>query len=170
MSQIITQLSQTLATQLTLHQKTVATAESCTGGGIGACLTDLAGSSAWFMGGIISYSNRAKTQLLAVADSLLQAHGAVSEPVVQQMAKAALHSFNTDYAVAVSGVAGPAGGTNEKPVGTVWVAWAAQDRWEEPPNTVVRQQKYHFLGGRHAIRQQTIAAAIEGLLEHLKDA
>ena len=140
----------------------VATAESCTGGGIGARLTDLPGSSAWFAGGIISYSNNAKHKLLGVAEASIQDHGAVSEQVVLQMAQGACTQLTADLAVAVSGVAGPTGGSVEKPVGTVWIAWAWQDSQRGATSRC-----FHFSGDRDAIRQAAITAALRGLIRQL---
>ncbi|HIG36520.1 MAG TPA: CinA family protein [Oceanospirillaceae bacterium] len=134
----------------------MATAESCTGGGIGAEITAVAGSSGWFSGGIISYSNSAKINLLKVSSGLLEAHGAVSEAVVEAMALGGCRALNADVCVAVSGVAGPSGGTAEKPVGSVWVAWAQS-------NGAVASELFQFVGNRQSVRQQTIAAALEGM-------
>lgn len=136
----------------------VATAESCTGGGIGAAITAVSGSSAWFDGGLITYSNRAKQALLGVDAATLAAAGAVSEAVVSQMAAGALQRCNADLAVAVSGIAGPAGGTADKPVGTVWIAWAQRD-------ADVATRHFVFAGDRHSVRQQTITQALQGLLD-----
>ena len=136
----------------------LATAESCTGGGIGAAITAVPGSSAWFDGGVISYSNRAKQCLLGVSAESLAESGAVSEPVVRQMAQGALQCCAADLAVAVSGIAGPDGGSAEKPVGTVWIAWAQADG-------KVTVRHFVFAGDRQSVRQQTVAAALQGLLE-----
>src|SRR6185295_6835314 len=118
----------------------VATAESCTGGWIAKALTDVAGSSQWFDGSVVSYSNAAKTNLLGVSQDLLEQHGAVSEQVVRAMASGARDRFHTELAVAVSGIAGPDGGTPDKPVGTVWFAWAT-------PNGTGAARRL-FTGGR----------------------
>ena len=120
-------LAEALVTELTAAGKSVATAESCTGGWIAKSLTDIAGSSACFQYGIVSYSNGAKESMLGVNTDTLKQHGAVSESTVGEMANGALHLSGADFAVAVSGIAGPDGGTDEKPVGTVWFAWAARD-------------------------------------------
>lgn len=136
---------------------TCATAESCTGGGIGAALTSVSGSSAWYLGGVVAYANSAKTALLGVDEDALEEHGAVSEPVVRAMAEGARLRLGADLAVAVSGIAGPTGGTADKPVGTVWLAWAA------PGDT--RAGVQHFGGDREAVRAATIRAAIAGLLQ-----
>jgi nicotinamide-nucleotide amidase len=135
----------------------VATAESCTGGWIAKTLTDVAGSSQWFDGSVVSYSNAAKANLLGVSQELLAAHGAVSEPVVRAMANGARDRFHTELAVAVSGIAGPDGGTPDKPVGTVWFAWATP--------TDAGAARRAFAGGRDSIRRQSVAFAIERLVD-----
>lgn len=134
----------------------VTTAESCTGGGIACAITDIAGSSAWFEMGFVSYANQAKTQLLGVQAATLAAHGAVSAAVVTEMAAGARQRAHADIAVAVSGVAGPSGGTADKPVGTVWFGWATA--------SAVDTEVKHFAGDRAAVRQQTIQYALAGLL------
>src|SRR5215831_12483455 len=120
-----------LAAQVGAHLKSsrrfIVTAESCTGGWIGKVLTDVAGCSAWFEGGAISYSNRLKESMVGVDAQILARHGAVSEAAVRGMAEGALHRFGADVAVAVSGIAGPDGGTPDKPVGTVWFAWSRRN-------------------------------------------
>lgn len=131
------------------------TAESCTGGLIGAVCTEVAGSSAWFYGGVISYANEAKMQGLAVQAETLSDFGAVSEQTVREMCSGALQ-FGGDIAVAVSGVAGPAGGSAEKPVGCVYIGW--QLRGE--PAKVVRHQ---FPGDRRKVREMTVLAALQGI-------
>ena len=139
----------------------MATAESCTGGGIGYYLTELAGASDWFAGGVLAYNNGVKQDALNVdADTLLQ-HGAVSEQVVAQMARGVFHVMHVDCSVAVSGVAGPDGGTADKPVGCVWLAWAWRDG---AGNTQVRTHRAQFDGSRSEVRMQTVLCAIEGML------
>lgn len=135
----------------------VATAESCTGGWIAKTLTDVPGSSQWFDGGVVSYSNAAKAGLLGVSPELLLEHGAVSEPVVRAMAEGACERFRAELAVAVSGIAGPDGGTPDKPVGTVCFAWAA------PSGTAAARRV--FTGGREAVRRQSVAFALERLVD-----
>lgn len=138
----------------------LAVAESCTGGWLAKVITDLAGSSAWFDRGFVSYSNAAKQEMLGVLPKTLDAHGAVSEAVVAEMAAGALAQSAADVAVAISGVAGPGGGSAEKPVGTVCLAWA----W--PPNRLATQ-RLHLSGDRDAVRRQTVQAAIDGLMQRL---
>jgi nicotinamide-nucleotide amidase len=121
-------LAASLVAELCAAGKTVSVAESCTGGWIAKALTDVPGSSGCFGYGVVSYSNGAKESLLGVNPAVLQAHGAVSEPAVREMARGALNLSGADLAIAVSGVAGPGGGTDEKPVGTVWFAWACRIR------------------------------------------
>jgi nicotinamide-nucleotide amidase len=150
------QTIETLARTLRAKSWQVACAESCTGGGIAAALTDLAGSSEWFDRGFVTYSNRAKHAMLGVAEETLQAYGAVSREAVIEMAKGALGRSEAQLTVAVSGIAGPGGGSAEKPVGTVWLAWAGWDFVE----AVCR----HFPGDRAAVRAATVDAALEGLL------
>jgi nicotinamide-nucleotide amidase len=135
----------------------VAAAESCTGGWIAKTLTDVPGSSQWFDGSVVSYSNSAKANLLGVPAETLQANGAVSEAAVRAMAEGARSRFGVQLAVAVSGVAGPTGGSADKPVGTVWFAWATE------AGAAALQR--HFAGGREAVRRQTVALAIERLIE-----
>lgn len=134
----------------------LATAESCTGGWIAQVSTAIAGSSEWFERGFVTYSNAAKQEMLGVRAETLTQHGAVSEATVREMAAGVLAASRAQVAVAVSGVAGPGGGTAEKPVGTVWIAWAG-------PAGVVATH-CHFAGDRHAIRAQTVQRALEGIL------
>lgn len=145
-----------LAEQLVARAWLLATAESCTGGMIAATCTDLGGSSAWFERGYVTYSNRAKTELLGVDAQLIKRHGAVSEAVVRAMASGALAQSGAHITVAVTGVAGPSGGSLDKPVGTVWLAWATGDN-------VICSREW-FDGDRAAVRQATVRRAIEGLI------
>lgn len=142
---------------------TLTTAESCTGGMLAAALTDLAGSSAWFHQGVVSYANHAKVNLLDVDEILLQQHGAVSQQVVEAMALGAIRRAAANVAVAVSGIAGPGGGSIDKPVGTVWIAWAIG------LNTV---QAAHYLlkGDRAAVREAALMEALRGTIRTIKSA
>jgi nicotinamide-nucleotide amidase len=140
----------------------MATAESCTGGLIAAACTDLAGSSDWFERGFVTYSNAAKTDLLGVPADLIDAHGAVSEPVARAMAEGATQRAPVQLSVAVTGVAGPGGGSAAKPVGTVWLAWCSVGSEGGTPN--VWAQCKHFAGDRAAVRQATVQRALQGLL------
>ena len=137
---------------------TLASAESCTGGWIGQAVTAVSGSSEWYDRGFIAYSNDAKRELLGVAAQTLERQGAVSEAVVREMVRGALAKSRARVAVAVSGVAGPSGGTASKPVGTVCLAWAG-----EGLETVAVTR--HFAGDREAVRRQAVAAALEGVFE-----
>jgi nicotinamide-nucleotide amidase len=148
-----------IAAAMRAHGWTLATAESCTGGLIAGACTDLAGSSDWFEGGIVSYSNAAKTRLLGVPAALIERHGAVSEPVARAMAEGARARLDVDLAVAVTGIAGPGGGSADKPVGTVWLAWAG------PQGVQARREQ--LAGDRAGVRHATVACALRGVLERL---
>ena len=139
---------------------TLAAAESCTGGWIAKCCPDQAGSSAWFDSGVVSYSNRAKRDLLGVDAGVLERDGAVSRPVAIQMAEGARRRSGSQVALAVTGIAGPDGGSQDKPVGTVWFGWAVGERPAESERVV-------FAGAREAVRRQTVAHALQGLLDRL---
>jgi nicotinamide-nucleotide amidase len=162
MSPDIRQLVNQLSATLLRKQQKVCTAESCTGGLIAKTLTDLAGSSDWFERGFVTYSNAAKSEMLGVPASLIEDYGAVSEAVASAMASGALRHSEADYAVAVTGVAGPGGGSEEKPVGTVWIAVASVDQ------LVARH--HLFAGDRGAVRDATLVSAIEALLDLPTDA
>lgn len=139
----------------------VATAESCTGGWISKALTDVPGSSQWFDTGFITYGNDAKRALLGVSAEDLAEHGAVSESVVKAMALGALERSGADLAIAVSGIAGPDGGTAGKPVGSVWFAWA----WRRGKSVHVQSRLKLFKGDREAVRRKSVANALTGVLE-----
>jgi len=155
-------LAERIATAMLRHNLMLATAESCTGGWIAKSLTDLSGSSAWFEAGVVSYSNQAKMSLLGVRKETLERTGAVSEETALEMVAGAVDRLNADVAVAVTGIAGPTGGTPEKPVGTVWIGWQRR-------GSAARGQLFHFAGDRAAVRRQTVAAALEGVLAMLTD-
>lgn len=140
----------------------LATAESCTGGLIAACCTDLAGSSDWFERGFVTYSNAAKTEMLGVDAALIASHGAVSEQVVRAMVQGTLTHAAAQVAMAVTGVAGPGGGSDAKPVGTVWLGWAT------PAGVVTELQ--HFGGDRAQVRAATVQRALQRLVELLQTA
>lgn len=148
----------TLAEQLTQRGWMLAAAESCTGGWIAKCCTDMAGSSAWFDRGFITYSNAAKQDMLGVRAETLAQYGAVSEAVVAEMATGALRHSQAHIAVAVSGIAGPSGGSPEKPVGTVCFAWAMR-------NGEVLTKTCQFAGDREAVRWQSVVFALNGILQ-----
>jgi nicotinamide-nucleotide amidase len=152
----LTQLAGRLGEQLQAVKAQVSTAESCTGGGIAEAITRIAGSSAWFEAGFVTYSNRQKTRQLAVPSELFELVGAVSAEVVSAMARGAQAASEARFAVAVSGVAGPSGGSDEKPVGTVWLAWADGEH--------LYCQCRLFTGDRQSVREQTVTAALQGLI------
>ncbi len=152
-------LVEALAQALTARGWMMATAESCTGGLIAGACTDRAGSSDWFERGFVTYSNAAKTGLLGVPADLIATHGAVSEPVARAMAAGARAHAPVQLAVAVTGVAGPGGGSAAKPVGTVWFGWATPQG--------VDTECVRFDGDRAAVRQATVAHALAGLLQRL---
>jgi nicotinamide-nucleotide amidase len=152
---------QPLAAALLAHQFKMATAESCTGGLIAAACTDLAGSSDWFERGFVSYANQAKTEMLGVDACLIAKHGAVSEPVARAMAQGALQHSAAQVSVAVTGVAGPGGGSADKPVGTVWFAWGL-------PSGITSEVQ-HFEGDRAAVRAATVQHALARLVALLQD-
>ncbi len=152
-------LIETLASRLLAGGARVCCAESCTGGLIAKSFTDLAGSSDWFERGFVSYSNEAKTDMLGVPAAVIAEYGAVSEAVASAMANGALRHSAADYALSVTGVAGPGGGSVDKPVGTVWIGVAS--------NHQQRTRHFRFDGDRAAVREATCVAAIEMLLELL---
>ncbi len=157
-------LSEALVRELVESGTTVATAESCTGGWISKAITDVAGSSDIFGYGIVSYSNDAKASMLGVSRETLDNEGAVSSEVVEEMARGALHRSGADIAVAVSGVAGPTGGSREKPVGTVWFAWGVRDGGAVKTETELEQ----FTGDRDRIRKLTVMHALRGIRERIQ--
>lgn len=140
----------------------LAIAESCTGGWIAQAVTSIEGSSAWFERGFVTYTNIAKREMLGVSATTLARQGAVSEATVRAMVEGALASSHADVALAVTGIAGPGGGSAEKPVGTVWIAWSGKHR-----ETATR--RHSFAGDRTQIRRQSVAAALGGLLEFLSE-
>jgi nicotinamide-nucleotide amidase len=138
----------------------LATAESCTGGWVAQVITSVAGSSEWFERGFVAYTNLAKREMLGVSTTILSRYGAVSEQTARAMAEGALTHSHAQVALAITGIAGPSGGTPEKPVGTVCFAWAVKKR-----DTISRKQV--FSGDREAVRRQAVIAALQGLLEYL---
>ncbi len=139
----------------------IATAESCTGGWVAQALTMVPGSSEWFERGFVTYTYISKREMLNVKAETLSAHGAVSEATVREMVQGALAASHTQVALAVSGTAGPGGGTLEKPVGTVCFAWGAKDRG-------LRSETQHFAGDRDAVRKQSVRHALTGVLQVLE--
>ncbi len=145
---------------LAARDEKLVTAESCTGGWIAKAMTDVPGSSDWFIAGLATYADDAKMALLGVPADLLRAEGAVSKAVVEVMARGALERTGADRAVAVSGIAGPGGGTEEKPVGTVWFAWARRADEE----VALKTRLEHFQGDRDGIRRQAVSRALTGVM------
>ena len=160
MTENIEHLAAALGHRLLASGLKLATAESCTGGWIAQVVTGVAGSSAWFDRGFVTYSNLAKQEMLGVSGATLGAHGAVSASVVTEMATGTLARSQAQVAVAVSGIAGPGGGSAKKPVGTVFIAWALAG---QPPGV----QRLQLAGDREAVRRQTVRIALERLLELL---
>ncbi len=157
MSNNIDSILSALAQEATRRGLIIATAESCTGGWIAKSITDLPGSSAWFDCGFVTYSNHAKQTMLGVSDELISKHGAVSREVVESMCQGALKHSKANWSIAVSGVAGPDGGTPDKPVGTVWIAW-------QKKSGVPTAKLYYFQGDRDLVRRQTVQYALDELL------
>ena len=145
---------------LKAHGLMLATAESCTGGGVAQAITDVAGSSAWFERGFVTYSNLAKQQMLGVSEATLDRHGAVSEAVVREMVDGVLRNSAAQVALAVSGIAGPDGGTPDKPVGTVWFAWGLE-------NAAAHAQRHQINGNRAEVRARAVRIALQGIVELL---
>lgn len=153
-------LAKQVGKALKSHGVMLATAESCTGGGIAQAITRVSGSSAWFDRGFITYSNISKQEMLGVSPDTLEKHGAVSEVTVREMADGALQFSGAQVALAVSGIAGPTGGTPQKPVGTVWFAWAS--------GRTVNTACHHLSGDRNAIRVKAVRIALQGVLDLMK--
>ena len=149
-------LAADLGSRLRAAHDHLVTAESCTGGWIAKCVTDVAGSSDWFDCGMAAYSYEAKQALLGVRPQTLEQFGAVSRETVVEMVSGALIHSGASVAVAVTGIAGPGGGTEDKPVGTVWIAWKRRGGY-------AKAEVFHFDGDREAVRRQTVAAALRGL-------
>ncbi|GAB4130121.1 MAG: nicotinamide-nucleotide amidase [Sideroxydans sp.] len=145
---------------LQAHGLMLATAESCTGGGVAQAVTEVAGSSAWFERGFVTYANQAKIEMLGVSPETLRQYGAVSEATVREMVLGALRHSHAQVALAVSGIAGPGGGTPDKPVGTVWFAWSLQ-------GATVLTRCHRLAGDRSAVRAQSVRIALHGVLELL---
>lgn len=161
MNQTLEQLAARVGAALTRNEKMLATAESCTGGWLGQAVTSVAGSSDWYERGFITYTYISKREMLGVGDDTLERFGAISEPVVQEMAQGALAHSHAQVAVAISGIAGPSGGSPEKPVGTIFFAWALKDG---PTLSETRR----LTGDREAVRRQSVEIALTGLLDLLQ--
>lgn len=157
----ITELARKLGRACKRRRVAVATAESCTGGGVATAITRISGSAKWFDRGFVTYQNLAKHQMLGVSRRTLKQHGAVSEAVAREMAAGALRRSQAEVSVAITGIAGPTGAAPGKPVGTVWFAWAA-------PGGLVQSRCFHFKGGRVEVRIQSVYVAIQGLIDLLR--
>ena len=153
---LLVEQAQAVAQALLARGQSIVTAESCTGGWIAKVLTDIPGSSAWFECGVVAYSYEAKEALLGVHPQTLERTGAVSQETAIEMVSGALARYGASVAVAVTGVAGPSGGTPDKPVGTVWIGWKRRGGY-------AHAQVFHFEGDREAVRRQTVAAALDGV-------
>jgi nicotinamide-nucleotide amidase len=149
-------MATTVGALLTARSLQLVTAESCTGGWVAKAATDIAGSSGWFERGFVTYSNDAKVEQLGVSRGLLNKYGAVSEEAARAMVEGALIHSRGDIAVAITGIAGPEGGSSEKPVGTVWIAWGRRE-------AVTKTAHYVFSGSREAVRRRSVSAAFEGI-------
>lgn len=153
-------LAERLGGALLSRGEWLAVAESCTGGWLAQSVTAIAGSSAWFDRGFVTYSNTAKVEMLGVPETTLERHGAVSEATARAMAQGALLRARADWSVAITGIAGPSGGSPDKPVGTVCFAWAQKDG-------ACEARTCYFAGDRRSVREQSVAHALNGLLERL---
>ncbi|WP_455235344.1 CinA family protein [Thiogranum longum] len=160
MAQTLSDLVAGLAHRLQQRGEMLATAESCTGGWVAKVCTDAPGSSAWFERGLVTYSNASKQELVDVSADTLAQFGAVSEQTVREMVVGLLHHSHAQWGLAISGIAGPGGGSADKPVGTVWVAWAGPGDW-------TRSQRFYFEGVRDDVRQQAVAAALSVLSDRV---
>jgi len=154
-------LAEQVGIALRADRMTLVTAESCTGGWVAQCLTAIAGSSEWFDRGFVTYSNEAKQEMLGVQAETLVRHGAVSQPVAVAMAEGALRNSHADWSLAITGIAGPSGGSDEKPVGTVCFSWACRSGG-------VTTETCRFEGSREAVRAQSVAYALKGVLRRIE--
>ncbi len=157
----LARLAARVGRHLLRSRRQVATAESCTGGWIAKALTDIAGSSQWVLEGFVTYSNESKRRRLGVPQAVLDANGAVSEPVARSMAAGALQQSGAQITVAVTGIAGPGGAVPGKPVGTVWLAWAVR----RGRKIQIAAELKHFRGDRDTVRRKTVRAALVGILD-----
>ncbi|MBX7230066.1 MAG: CinA family protein [Burkholderiaceae bacterium] len=164
MHSLLIELAALVGSHLKQRQWMISTAESCTGGLVASALTETSGSSLYFERGFITYSNLAKQQMLGVPEKILHKYGAISEQTARAMAQGALHRSNAQISLAITGIAGPGGGSIEKPVGTVCFGWAlAQADGSED----MREETQHFRGNRHAIREAAVDHALRGVLKLL---
>lgn len=161
MGDSLDELAACVGDALKARGRMLASAESCTGGWVGEAVTAISGSSQWYERGFITYTNQSKQEMLGVAATTLERHGAVSGETVREMALGALHHSHADVSVAISGIAGPSGGTPDKPVGLVWFAWSAK-------SGELRTARHVFPGDRRAVRQQAVETALKGVLALLQ--
>lgn len=157
----VTELARVLGGRCKRRRIVVATAESCTGGGVATAITRISGSAKWFDRGFVTYSNEAKRQMLGVRQRTLARHGAVSEEVAREMAAGALARSPATLTVAITGIAGPTGGSRSKPVGTVWFAWGARGQ-------MIQSRHFRFAGNRVDVRLQSVYVALQGLNDLLR--
>lgn len=162
----LTLLVEQLARLLIQNNKKLTVAESCTGGWVAKVLTDLAGSSDWFERGFVTYSNQAKNEMLGVAESTLENKGAVSQETVAEMALGALKNSHADFSMSISGIAGPGGGSVEKPLGLVWFSWAVK---ENNTFNILAAEKQVFAGDRESVRRQAVEYVLTRLTKLLKE-
>jgi len=155
-SESINQLISAIVPELIKQKRVIASAESCTGGWVAKSVTDYDGSSEWFDSAIVTYSNKAKVELLGVQQSTLDINGAVSQPVVKEMVLGLLDRCDANIGVSISGIAGPGGGSDDKPVGTVWLAWAT-------PGVLIEAARFKFKGDRNQVRMQAVVEAFKGV-------
>ncbi|AMO56098.1 hypothetical protein GZ77_04595 [Endozoicomonas montiporae] len=160
MTETLSDLALQLSVELEKQSLTMATAESCTGGWVSQVLTAVPGSSGWFEGGIVSYSNAMKHRLLDVSEELLSTYGAVSQPVAEQMARGVARKLGVQASIAISGIAGPGGGTVDKPVGTVHIAWYRRGK--------TFSEAFLFTGDRQQVREQSVRVALSELIRLLQ--
>lgn len=160
MNERIDRLAQQLGDLLFERKLKIATVESCTGGFISEAITRIPGSSSWFDRGFVTYTNVAKQDLVGVSSDTLNTHGAVSRAVAREMASGGIRSSRADLAVSVTGIAGPDGGSKEKPVGSVWIAWADRDG-------NITDRGFHFEGDRQKVREASVESALSGAIELL---
>jgi len=158
---IINQLILSLAPELINQKRIISSAESCTGGWVAKTVTDFDGSSQWFDSAVVTYSNNAKVGLLGVQQQTLDDHGAVSQPVVKEMVLGLLDRCDANIGISISGIAGPGGGSDERPVGTVWLAWAT-------PGKLIEAARFRFEGDRNEVRMQAVVEAFKGVQRILK--
>lgn len=157
----VTELARALGRLCKRRRMVLATAESCTGGGVATAITRISGSAKWFDRAFVTYSNGAKREMLGVAQRTLRNHGAVSKEVAREMARGALARSPADAVVAITGIAGPTGGSRSKPVGTVWFAWASRDG-------LVQARKFRFPGNRVEVRLASVYVALQGFTDLLR--